>query len=36
MRDVVEQLVDSAERSRSASTKLQRLTGQFEVSEEVA
>jgi len=36
MRDVVEQLVYSAERTRSASTKLQRLTGQFEVSEEVA
>jgi len=36
MRDVVEQLVYSAERTRSASTKLQRLTGQFEVSDEVA
>ena len=36
MRDVVEQLVDSAERSRGAANKLQRLTGQFEVSAEVA
>ncbi len=36
MRDVIEQLVYSAERTRSASTKLQRLTGQFEVSGEVA
>lgn len=36
MREVVEQLVYSAERTQSASTKLQRLTGQFEVSEDIA
>ena len=36
MRGVVEELTISSERTQSASTKLQRLTGQFQVSANVA
>jgi methyl-accepting chemotaxis protein len=36
MRGVVEQLSASSERTQVAATKLQRLTGQFQVSSEVA
>ncbi len=36
MSSVVEQLVQSSERTQASASKLQRLTGQFQVSQEVA
>jgi len=36
MRGVVEELTTSSERAQNAAVKLQRLTGQFQVSAEVA
>ena len=36
MTGVVEQLMLSSERTQASATKLQRLTGQFQVSAEVA